>query len=120
MRAWNRLLKSLAVLLVWWGITAFAENHLLDTPRSFESERWRAGDARQRSRMIADLRRIGVLVGKSQDEVSALLGQPDREGAVVWEYDYEDRNLLLYQWRERMQVKFDEATGRVRDVDVFD
>ena len=45
----------------------------------FRSAGWKAGDQRQRGRMVKDLVSSQVLVGKSKAMVADLLGPPDSE-----------------------------------------
>ena len=102
-------------------------SQVLYSSRSFEADHWRSGDVRQRARMVSDLLRREVLSGKSRAEIADLLGPPDGEGAVVWEYDYIYGDLIgdafelpFSGWRYSMCVRFDHAPGSVSDVDTRD
>src|SRR5262245_58968875 len=130
MRAWKWLLLGfplLLVLLVGGCIGIAIANRVLYSPRSFDGEHWRAGDVRQRARMVTDLVGSGTLPGKSRAEVSALLGPPDRENSGVWEYDYVYGDLLgdaldlpFSGWLYSMRIAFDDATGLVCHLDTRD
>jgi hypothetical protein len=87
----------------------------------FETERWRAGNRRQRARIVADLQSSKILVGKSRAEVSALLGPPDRDGWSDWSYYYAhgDHLMPIWDWVEWVWVEFDES-GQVRKVELRD
>lgn len=100
------------------GVTEYA----LYSGRPFEAERWRAGDARQRARMVGDLNRSGLLIDRTWAEVVALLGPGDQEypGRLL-EYELVRGGLLeTFEWRERFWIRFDPDTGRVREVTFFD
>lgn len=127
MRALKWLLLACTALLVGGCVAVPIGNRLLHSPRSFEAERWRNGDVRERARMAGDLRRSGLLLGKSRAEVLALLGRPDRESTSVWEYVFVHGDVLgdafrlpFSDWRELIWIEFDAATDRVRAIDMRD
>lgn len=61
--------------------------------KPFDSEKWRNADRIERGTMYADLFMKRTLNGKTQDEVLALLGKPDKKASVqgreVWLYRLE-------------------------------
>jgi hypothetical protein len=63
------------------------------TPRPFNSQQWRDGDAVTRGTMYADLFTSRQLGGQRREGVVALLGEPDKktttEGLEVWLYHVE-------------------------------
>lgn len=107
-------------LLLVVGITALAVvDYALYSPRPFDTERWRAGDARQRKRMEGEL--YGVLHGKTRAEVVELLGPPDRESFGKLEFKLVRGDVLgFYEWQEWLWIGFDQDTGRVNEVTFFD
>jgi hypothetical protein len=108
------LLTTTAVLLpVLACIVIIARNEMSYSELPFQAEHWRASDARERARMVTNLLRSSeLLVGKSREEVAGLLGPPDREAAGNWKYDF----VPSSGWREYLWIRFDEDTGRVREV----
>ena len=89
--------------------------------RSFDSELWRAGDVHQRARMVVDLRHSDLLLGRTRDEVSALLGSPDGELPNKWMYHWVTGSVLgdlmpFSDWLQWMVVEFDVTTRQVHKV----
>src|SRR5258705_3547824 len=64
----------------WVYVQHFA--HPGYTPLPFTPQAWAAADAEHRGYMLDDLLGRGLLQGKTAAEVHALLGPPDRGGAV--------------------------------------
>ncbi len=127
MRTMKWLCLTLAILAVSACIAVPLGNYLLYSRCIFEPNRWQPGDVRQRERMVLDLCQSNVLIGKSQVEVSAILGPPDRRRNRAWEYDFvhgdllrDTLNLPFSGWREWLQVEFDATTDRVRKVSRYD
>ena len=121
-RKWAILTLGPPSLVVIGFIVFATASRSLNLPRSFDAERWRNGDARERNRMVGDLNRSHVLVGKTWGEVVGLLGAGDREEpGWLLEYELLHSDVLgWYEWRERLWVRFDPDTGRVREVSFFD
>jgi len=95
-------------------------DHWLYSPKPFVANQWRAGDSRQRARMVADLQRRRVLAGKTREEVVEMLGTPDAESPRTVEYTFiygklvdDSLGLPFSGWPYRLQIGFDETTGRV-------
>jgi hypothetical protein len=121
-RKWAILTLGPPALLVVGFVAFTVGSHLKYSPRSFDAERWRNGDARERTRMVGDLNRSQVLVGKTWGEVVGLLGPGDREDpGWLLEYELVHGSVFgWYEWRELLWVRFDPDTGRVREVTFFD
>jgi hypothetical protein len=114
----------LAVLML--GILAgggyIAYFYLAHTPIKFSSEGWKQGDALTRGRMLKDLRESGILIGKTKQQVTDLLGPPDTEAKDANAmFDMERRipyrcsylvkryyTLLYAEWDETLNLNFDE------------
>jgi hypothetical protein len=67
------ILSSVAVYWAWPDFFNFATSQ-----RSFDSELWRQGSARERGRMVHDLMASERLLGMARDGVVELLGDPER------------------------------------------
>jgi hypothetical protein len=126
-RRWWWLLLVLVLFAVIGCIAVPVANHILYSPKTFDAENWRAGNPRQRARMVADLRWSGILPGKSRAEVIQLLGPPDRESARTLEYDYIHGSLVgdwlelpFANWREWLWIKFDAGSDRVSRLELRD
>jgi hypothetical protein len=127
MHTLKRLVLVIVVFNLLVCITIYVGNKLIYSPLPFESVRWRSGDARQRARMEYDLRRSWVLVGKSQQEVLALLGPPDREKDSIWYYDIifgdiigDYFKLTFFGWTHWMRIEFGQSNGEVYSVVLLD
>ncbi len=90
----------------------FRDNSFL--PRKFDSVSWKTGDMRVRGEMVASLQEQSVLRGKSEDEVLAILGQPDEDldGSFLYRLDVGRRMVgrtlvvaLIVEFDERAQVQ---------------
>jgi len=110
----KRLGGILAVLL---GLVVL---NSCDTPvRTFDSIEWKKGSPSSRGAMAQDLIENERLVGKSPADVEALLGQPDRRDRR-W-FGYTVITIARCRiWECRMDVVFDDASGRVTSVAVSD
>jgi len=80
--------------------------------KPFSSSEWLTGDAVERGRMYSDLFSNRALDGKSKDDVTKLLGEPEKkisvEGREVWLYHVE------HQYQTPMKyfpVTFDTKRG---------
>ncbi|MCI0462349.1 MAG: hypothetical protein L0Z62_35810 [Gemmataceae bacterium] len=120
---------ALAVVFLALGGTLTNEvaNGLLYSQTPFDSERWRAGDKRQRARMIGDLHDQGILLGKSRAEVIELLGPPDSVSGRTVYYSYTHGDWLgdwlklpYAGWSYVFWVGFDETSQRANGVGVWD
>lgn len=119
---WAIITLGPPVLLVV-GVAAYAiADFALYSSRPFDAERWRNGEARERNRMAGDLNRSQVLIGKTRDEVVALLGPANREEAGwLLEYELIHGDLLGFlEWWQVLRLRFDSGTDRVREVTFFD
>jgi hypothetical protein len=112
------LILALVLVIIGGYVTLLVRDHVLRAPKTFNAEQWRAGDTREHARMVGDLNRNGTLVGKSWDEVVALLGPPDRGDRGRLEYDFVSGDSF-FDLSELLCLNFDE-TGRVREVTFFD
>jgi hypothetical protein len=73
----------------------------------FDSEKWKSGNARDRGKMVYDLRSSKILLGKTRREVDELLGG---------KYEIDTRVPTdIY-----LTIRYDEATERAVSVDIGD
>ncbi|QJW93797.1 hypothetical protein [Frigoriglobus tundricola] len=113
---------AVLALVVGGPIVGVIAECLFYSDRPFQAERWPAGGPRQRMRMVGDLNRSRVLVNRTWAEVVALLGPGDQESpGHLLKYELVRGSVLdPLGWRERLWVRFDPDTGRVREVAFFD
>lgn len=121
MNNWVRWLLGLVLGVVGVVFALIILDQVFYSRRSFDRELWRAGDVHQRARMVVDIRISNLLVGKTRDEVSALLGTPDGELPNKWMYHWVTGSILgdlmpYSDWLQWMVVEFDVTTGRVLKV----
>lgn len=92
---------------------------LAASAKPFNSQEWIRGTPSARGQMVQDLSDRKMLINKSKTEVEALLGKPDGQHLAMWEY-----NVVTiprcYFWDCRMEVSFDENTGKVEGIAVSD
>ncbi len=70
--------------------------------------------------MVEDLVDSGLLIGKSEKEVLAMLGPPDKELGREWGYTVDiGQDFVGSPWLYDLQVSFDEA-GHVERTEVTD
>jgi hypothetical protein len=83
------------LLIVFAGLgCGLVKNPLRDySAKPFNSAEWLAGDPVERGRMCIDLFKSRTLSGKTQEDVTKQLGEPDKkqkvEGREVWLYEVE-------------------------------
>jgi hypothetical protein len=87
--------------------------------RQFDSAVWMKSDARARGRMSQDLVNRKVLLGKSVDEVKAVLGQPDFTYPSALQYKIDLGWAFKASYRYGLQVHLDEKRF-VREVKIVD
>lgn len=115
-------------LLASSGCLAIPLSHaLLYSSKAFDVQAWRAGDVRQRARMVDELRRSGTLIGRTRQEVLELLGPPNSQSAAAMAYLHIHGNVLgdwlglpFSNWSELLVVEFDPVSGRVSAVQTQD
>ncbi len=115
-------------LLASSGCLAIPLSHaLLYSSNAFDVQAWRAGDVRQRARMVDELRRSSTLIGRTRQEVLELLGPPNSQSAAAMAYLYIHGNglgdwlgLPFSSWSELLVVEFDPVSGRVSAVQTQD
>lgn len=83
-REWAIVFPALAGCLALWSCV---------TPVTFDSVRWKA-DPSAREAMILFLIREPVLHDKTEEEIAAALGEPDRKTADAWLYAFDDGGIL--------------------------
>ena len=91
-------------------------------PVSFNKEKWKAGDARERANMVDDLLRNHKLRGKSRSEILELLGEP-RDSGNKWFSNNEWFSYVLdygYITKFRLYITFDSVQHRVNSFDIND
>jgi len=89
------------------------------SPEPFDSNGWKGGDASRRGAMVSDLMRRGRLIGSSPAEVESVLGRPDHQGRQWFAYTVVTIPRCRV-WQCRMDIVFDETSGRVKAVAVSD
>ena len=115
-------------LLAYSGCLAIPlGDELLYSSKAFDSQAWRAGDVRQRARMVEELRWSGTLIGRTRQEVLELLGPPNSQSAAAMAYLYIHGNVLgdwldlpFSNWSELLVVEFDPVSGRASEVQTQD
>jgi len=104
MKALRKTILIVLVILVL-GILAgggyIGYHYLAYRPIKFSSEGWKQGDSVTRGRMLGDLRRSGILIGKTKRQVEDLLGPPNREmkDTAITLIDGEHRAPYVYSYR---------------------
>lgn len=123
------ILSSTALLLVIVAtLTLFYTDgipFLTDRPAdqqiAFDRSEWKRGDERERAKMIDDLIDRSILIGKDREEVTAILGPPDKQGDTLIAYtvDLGQRFWFGSPWYYDLYVSFD-STGTVQTVGYTD
>lgn len=82
----------------------------------FDSAKWKRGDARTKGKMVYDLQKSKILIGKTKAEVAELLGKDDypSENRKIYEID---TNVLTDEY---FSIHFDEKTQNVISTDIGD
>jgi hypothetical protein len=82
------VLLSIALIFIFIGcylyITSHFTNKTIQNNMSFDSQQWK--DSIFRQQMIVDLEENYLHAGMSQSDIISLLGPPDLEGNIEWEY----------------------------------
>ena len=81
--------------------------YIMGNNQKFDSEKWKNGNARDRGRMVYDLRDSKILIGKTEQEVNELLGKKT---------DIETKILT----DEYFGIHYDEKTHKVISTDIGD
>ena len=110
---------SLIGILGVGGYVAYV--YVAHMPLNFSSDKWKRGDAVMRGRMWKDLCESGILDGKTRQQVTDLLGEPDEKLTGVqdplydrtapYAYTYRIRRyytILYAEWPETCYLEFDE------------
>lgn len=85
---------------------------------TFESSAWKADAPGVRHGMAENLINSRVLIGKSRDEVIALLGKPDQQGKDFLTYEVYSTVNTHQGPAYAIRVEFDAAAQRVHEVRV--
>ncbi|MFH1549004.1 MAG: hypothetical protein ABIH04_00435 [Planctomycetota bacterium] len=105
-----------------------AYDSITHRPIRFSSEKWKEGDKATRGRMWQDLRKSGILIGKTGQEIIDLLGEPelmetsdpDTPLNMIYPIKGEAHTLYVYcieayydpifrDWYVRIYIVFDES-----------
>lgn len=78
----------------------------------FEKEKWERADLRTRGKMVDDLLRKNLLVGKTKREVGNLLGEPDYEENLYLSYKVDLGKMYVYD----LIIKFDSTSGKAAEI----
>jgi len=78
----------------------------------FEKEKWEQADLRIRGRMVDDLFKQNLLVGKTKREVKNLLGEPDYEEDFYLSYKVDLGKMYVYD----LIVKLDSTSRKTAEV----
>jgi hypothetical protein len=81
----------------------------------FDALQWANADLRTRGRMVDDLLRRELLLGKNRNEVIQLLGEPDSDSAeelICLSYQVDIGHAYTYD----MMIVFDPATRQSKEV----
>lgn len=81
----------------------------------FDAAQWTTADLRTRGRMVNDLLRRELLIGKTRGEVVELLGNPDFDGSeelIYLSYQVDIGHAYIYD----MMIVFDPATRKSKEV----
>jgi hypothetical protein len=102
----------LLTIFVSIGCGMIKDSYREYTEKSFNSSEWLGGDAVERGRMYGDLFTNRTLDGKSKEEVTALLGEPEKiitiENREVWLYRVEHQHQTPMKY---FPVSFDTKRG---------
>jgi len=86
-------------------------------PSTFDSMAWRQGNIRARGTMVDDLTDRGRLVGKTREEVLAMLGPPDRDHGELLFYVVDmGQRFGSTPWTYGLRIYFDPKTGLASSV----
>lgn len=123
------VLASTALLLVIVAVLTlfytdgfpFLTDKPADQQTVFDSSEWKRGDERERGKMIDDLISRSILIGKDREEVTAILGPPDKQGdeLIAYTVDMGQRFWFNSPWYYDLYVSFD-STGTVQTVGYTD
>lgn len=94
-------------------------------PITFNSAAWKNGDRYLRGRMVDDLLRDSLLIGKTRKEVTDLLGSVGENASdSAWTYYTNNGDTgplgLGGPWMFALQIDFDSASGLVKSVRYYD
>ncbi len=78
----------------------------------FEKEKWEQADLRTRGKMVDDLLRQNLLVGKTKREVKNLLGEPDYEEDFNLSYKVDLGKMYTYD----LLIRLDSASRKVTEI----
>jgi hypothetical protein len=104
-------MRSLAVLVALCFLTGCGKAPHIP----FDSAQWADADLRTRGRMVDDLLRRELLLGKTRNEVIQLLGEPDfdsTEELTYLSYQVDIGHAYVYD----MMIVFDPATRKSKEV----
>lgn len=78
----------------------------------FEKEKWRQADLRTKGRMMKDLLERNLLIGKTRNEVTDLLGEPDYEELYYLSYKVDLGKMYVYD----LVIKLDSASRKAVEI----
>lgn len=119
------LLSILSVLLIIIGALSLIYldvfSNGINEQIAFDRSEWKNGDERTRGKMIEDLIDRHLLIGKNREEVTSLLGPPDKQGEelIAYTIDLGQRFWFGSPWYYDLYVHFDSA-GTVQTVGYTD
>ncbi len=127
-RSYYVLASTALLLVIVAALTLFYTDgfpFLTDKPADqqtvFDSSEWKKGDKRERGKMIDDLINRNILIGKDREEVTTILGPPDKQGddLIAYTVDMGQRFWFSSPWYYDLFVYFD-STGTVQKVGYTD
>jgi hypothetical protein len=116
-------------LLAFCFVVFHVIDHVLYSARPFEAGLWKRASQKQRTTMIGDLQKSGVLLGMTRPQVIELLGTPDGCSGLYISYRFIRGDLSgdivdfgFNNWAELLCIEFDRAddSGRVTLVECKD
>lgn len=82
----------------------------------FEKEKWKQTDLRTRGRMVDNLLKQNLLIGKTKNEVTDLLGEPDDENNAEQPFYISYRVDLDHIYMYDMIILIDSSSRKTVDV----
>ena len=109
----NTKLSLLVLVILVLGLVGCGNN------RSFDAEKWIAGNTRERGRMSEDLVNRKILIGATVAEAEAVLGPPDFKYPTAIQYKIDLGWPLKDPSHYGLQLHFD-PNRRVHEVKIVD
>ena len=115
------IILSLAILVISCKNINDTKDNKQNVRMKFNSESWKKGDFKLRGKMSNDLVDSEILIGKTKDEVTELLGKFDGELSDMIFYKI-DVGIIFGsgKWLYMLMIYFDESNNLVSEVVIGD